>query len=89
LSWRGGGEGFGKYDYKFYKSKQPNVVDSFDRETLICPYGVSPTKLARVIEVHVLIQDLLKQCGTRIAIQEEKRSKFFEKLVGMKFNMED
>lgn len=32
LSWKGGGEGFGKFDYKFYKSKQPNVVDSFDKK---------------------------------------------------------
>lgn len=38
--------------------------------------GVSPTKLARVIVVQVFMQDLLK-------------SKFFKKLVGMKFNVED
>jgi hypothetical protein len=52
---KGGGEGFNKFDHKFYKSKQPNVVDSFDIEASICPYGVFPIELARVTKVHVLV----------------------------------
>jgi hypothetical protein len=43
-----GGEGFSKFDYKFYRSEKPNVVIGFEKETTICPYGVSPTKLARM-----------------------------------------
>jgi hypothetical protein len=47
-----GGEGFGKFDCKFYRLKKPNVIIGFDKETTICPYGVSPTELARMIEIH-------------------------------------
>jgi hypothetical protein len=57
---KGGGEGSKNFDHKFYKSEQPNSTNSFDKKTFICPYGVSPTKLARVTKVHVLMQDLLK-----------------------------
>jgi hypothetical protein len=70
FSRKGRGEGSNKFDRKFYKSEQPNTTNSFDRETPICPYGVSPTKLARVTKVHFLVQDLLKYCRTKLAIQE-------------------
>ncbi len=65
------------------------MVDSFDRKASIYMYGVSPIKLTIVTKVHVLMQDLLKQCRTKIANQEEKRSKFYDNLLGMKFNVED
>jgi hypothetical protein len=55
-----GGEGLDKFDCKFYRFEQPNVVVGFDREATICPYGVSPTKFARMIEIHVHVQDLFK-----------------------------
>ncbi len=60
FSRKGGGEGSKNFDKKFYKFEQPNATNSFDKKTSICPYGVSPTKLARVTKVHVLMQDLLK-----------------------------
>ncbi len=60
FSRKGGGEGSNKFDSKFCKSDQPNTTNSFDKETPICPYGVSPTKLARMTKVHFLVQDLLK-----------------------------
>jgi hypothetical protein len=52
-------------------------------------YGVLPIEFAKVTKVYVLVQDLLKKCKTRIAVQEGKKSKFFEKFVGMEFNVED
>jgi hypothetical protein len=39
-------------------------------------YGVSPIERTIVIEVHVLMQDLLKQCKTKIVNQEEKEVSF-------------
>ncbi len=41
-----GGEGFGKFECKLYRSKQPNATIGFHKETTICPYGVSPIELA-------------------------------------------
>jgi hypothetical protein len=52
------------------------VVDSFDREASIYLYGVSPIELIIVTEVDVLMQDLLKQCKTKIANQEGKKVSF-------------
>jgi hypothetical protein len=55
----------------------------------MCSYGVSIIDVTRVEEVYFLVQDLLKQCKSKIINQELKRTKFFEKLVGLKFSMED
>ncbi len=47
-----GGEGFGKFECKLYRSKQPNATIGFHKETTICPYGVSPIELAKMTEIH-------------------------------------
>ncbi len=47
-----GGEGFCEFDYKFYRLEQTNAAIGFDRETTICPYGVSPIELARMTKIH-------------------------------------
>jgi hypothetical protein len=85
---RGGREGSNKFEHKFCKS-EPSVVDVLESDVTMCSYGVSIIDVTRVEEVYFLVQDLLKQCKSKIINQELKRTKFFEKLVGLKFSMED
>ncbi len=43
----------------------------------------------KISEVHNFVQELIKQCKSKILHLEVDRTKLSNKLVGLKFNMED
>jgi hypothetical protein len=54
-----------------------------------CPYGVSPTKVSKVGELTNVLDDLLKQTKAKVLHLKANKNKLSEKLIGLKFSMED
>jgi hypothetical protein len=55
----------------------------------MCPYGVLEIVMTKISEVHNHVQELIKWCKFKILHLEAKRTKLFDKLIGLRFNMED
>lgn len=54
-----------------------------------CPYGVSPMDLSKVEILQALLYQLALHVQIRIKCVEDEKIQLFEKLIGLRFNMED
>jgi hypothetical protein len=54
-----------------------------------CPFKILKGEIKQVGDMHLLLGDLLQCSHTNVSHLEEENMKFFEKFMGLQFNMED
>jgi len=54
----------------------------------VCPFGVSSTNITHVASTHSMLKELLKNMMLKLSHLKGEKVELFEKLIGIKFNME-
>jgi len=87
---KNGGKGFTKLECKFSNSPLFALnVDASHNQIVVCLYVISNRTMTKVSEMHVLVQEFIKQCKLKVSHVKVKRTKLSEKLIRLNFNMED
>lgn len=64
-------------------------VDASHNQIVVCPYVISNRTMTKISEVHVLVQEFIKQCKSKVSDVKFKRTKLSKKLIQLNFNMDD
>jgi hypothetical protein len=59
------------------------------KQQALCPYDIFPLETERVQELHILLCNLEKRAYAKIDEMEGEKKWLVEKLIGLKFSMED
>lgn len=87
---KNGGKGSTKLGCKFLNSPLFALnVDASHNQIVVCPYVISNRTMTKVSDVHVLVQEFIKQCKSKVSHVKVKKTKLFKKLLRLNFNMDD
>jgi hypothetical protein len=84
-----GGEAFARVDCNvLFKSLLATKSKKLEPTQVVCSFGVLTIDIAHVVEMHSLLEELLKSTMLEVCCLKGEKAKLSEKLIGIKFNME-
>ncbi len=84
-----GGEASTRVDHNvLFKSLLATKSEKVEPAQAVCSFGILMIDIMHVVEMHSLLENLLKNIMLKAFRLKGEKAKLFEKLIGIKFNME-